>query len=191
MASAIRLSGWPGLAVDPAVTAVLCGNDDLALGVIRAMRQAGRPVPGDVSVVGFDDIPQAEFFTPALTTVRLDFAELGRASFAALQEQIGAALTAGPRPRPQPRPELIVRESSDSAEEVDARKEPKKKEHLVTDIRHRRHRKTVAFAVLLATATVVARWPAAAEPRHRPRPRPRPRGRSLTSPGRPCGRATP
>ena len=79
------------LARDPEVTAVLCGNDDLALGVIRALREAGRAVPGDVSVVGFDDIPQAEFVMPALTTVRLDFADLGRASFAALQEQIGAA----------------------------------------------------------------------------------------------------
>ena len=96
------------LAADPEVTAVLCGNDDLALGVIRAMLEAGRPVPGSVSVVGFDDIPQAEFFAPALTTVRLDFAELGRASFAALHEQIGATQTAGPRPRPK----LIVRESS-------------------------------------------------------------------------------
>jgi DNA-binding LacI/PurR family transcriptional regulator len=96
------------LAADPEVTAVLCGNDDLALGVIRAMLEAGRAIPGDVSVVGFDDIPQAEFFTPALTTVRLDFAELGRASFAALQKQIGAAGSDGPRPRP----ELVVRESS-------------------------------------------------------------------------------
>jgi DNA-binding LacI/PurR family transcriptional regulator len=96
------------LARDPEVTAVLCGNDDLALGVIRALREAGRAVPGDVSVVGFDDIPQAEFVTPALTTVRLDFADLGRASFAALQEQIGAA----PAETPRPQPELIVRESA-------------------------------------------------------------------------------
>jgi DNA-binding LacI/PurR family transcriptional regulator len=96
------------LAADPEVTAVLCGNDDLALGVIRAMLEAGRPVPGSVSVVGFDDIPQAEFFTPALTTVRLDFIDLGRAAFAALQEQTGLA----PAARPRPRPELIVRESS-------------------------------------------------------------------------------
>ncbi len=59
----------------------LCGNDDLALGVIKAMREAGRTVPGSVSIVGFDDIPQAAFLTPALTTVRLDFTELGRASF--------------------------------------------------------------------------------------------------------------
>jgi DNA-binding LacI/PurR family transcriptional regulator len=96
------------LARNPEVTAVLCGNDDLALGVIRALREAGRAVPGDVSVVGFDDIPQAEFVTPALTTVRLDFTDLGRASFAALQEQIGAA----PAETPRPQPELIVRESA-------------------------------------------------------------------------------
>jgi DNA-binding LacI/PurR family transcriptional regulator len=96
------------LAADPRVTAVLCGNDDLALGVIRAMHEAGRPIPGSVSVVGFDDIPQAEFFTPALTTVRLDFTNLGRAAFAALQEQAGVT----PADRPRPRPELIVRESS-------------------------------------------------------------------------------
>ena len=96
------------LAGNPEVTAVLCGNDDLALGVIRALREAGRAVPGDVSVVGFDDIPQAEFVTPALTTVRLDFTDLGRASFAALQEQIGTA----PAETPRPQPELIVRESA-------------------------------------------------------------------------------
>jgi DNA-binding LacI/PurR family transcriptional regulator len=96
------------LARDPAVTAVLCGNDDLALGVIRALREAGRSVPADVSVVGFDDIPQAEFVTPALTTVRLDFTDLGRASFAALRELIGA----GPAEAPRPQPELIIRESA-------------------------------------------------------------------------------
>jgi DNA-binding LacI/PurR family transcriptional regulator len=109
------------LAADPEVTAVLCGNDDLALGVIRAMLEAGRPVPGgpgvpgSVSVVGFDDIPQAEFCTPALTTVRLDFTELGRAAFAALREQAGGEAGDGPRrdgAAGRPRPELIVRESS-------------------------------------------------------------------------------
>lgn len=96
------------LAADPDVTAVLCGNDDLALGVIRAMREAGRAVPGSVSVVGFDDIPQAGFLTPALTTVRLDFTDLGRASFALLREQTGAAQP----DRPRPGPELTIRESS-------------------------------------------------------------------------------
>ena len=68
---------------------MLCGNDDLALGVIKAMREAGRAIPGSVSVVGFDDIPQAAFLTPALSTVRLDFTELGRASFDLLREQMG------------------------------------------------------------------------------------------------------
>ena len=80
----------------------------LALGVIKAMREAGRAVPGSGSVVGFDDIPQAAFLTPALTTVRLDFTELGRASFALLREQMGAA----PVDRPRPGPELGIRESS-------------------------------------------------------------------------------
>ena len=73
------------LAADPGVTAVLCGNDDLALGVIRAMHEAGRPIPQSVSVVGFDDTPASAFFTPALTTVRLDFVELGRACVAQLR----------------------------------------------------------------------------------------------------------
>jgi DNA-binding LacI/PurR family transcriptional regulator len=95
------------LAARPDVTAVLCGNDDLALGVIRAMQEAGRAIPGSVSIVGFDDIPQAEFYTPALTTVRLDFTGLGRAAFASLQEQVGAA----PH-RLRPQPELVIRESS-------------------------------------------------------------------------------
>ncbi|MFD4510027.1 LacI family DNA-binding transcriptional regulator [Streptomyces sp. NPDC058457] len=60
------------LVADPQVTAVLCGNDELALGVLRAAREAGRDVPGDLSVVGFDDTPYAGFILLALTTVRLD-----------------------------------------------------------------------------------------------------------------------
>lgn len=59
-------------------TAVFAGNDQMALGLLKALHEAGIPVPGDVSVVGFDDIPEARFFTPALTTVRQDFAEVGR-----------------------------------------------------------------------------------------------------------------
>jgi DNA-binding LacI/PurR family transcriptional regulator len=103
------------LAADPAVTAVLCGNDDLALGVMRAMHEAGRAIPDQVSVVGFDDTPVAEFLTPALTTVRLDFAELGRSCFTLLQALLAPGSTAG-RPHlrrpPTPEPELIVRESA-------------------------------------------------------------------------------
>jgi DNA-binding LacI/PurR family transcriptional regulator len=98
------------LAADPEVTAVLCGNDDLALGVIRALHTAGLSIPGDVSVVGFDDTPVAEFLTPPLTTVRLDFAGLGRSCFALLLALIEQK-EARPHPR-RPEPELIIRESS-------------------------------------------------------------------------------
>ena len=59
-------------------TAVFCGNDTMALGVIRALTERGLRVPEDVSVVGFDDVPEAGFFRPPLTTVRQDFDEVGR-----------------------------------------------------------------------------------------------------------------
>src|SRR5580693_3610980 len=97
------------LAADPKVTAVLCGNDDLALGVMRAVHAAGLSIPSDVSVVGFDDTPVAEFLTPPLTTVRLDFAALGRACFARL---LSPTEPAEGRPHTWPEPELIIRESA-------------------------------------------------------------------------------
>jgi Transcriptional regulators len=61
------------LARRPEVTAVFCANDHMALGLLRALGEQGRRVPEDVSVVGFDDIPEAAFFRPPLTTVRQDF----------------------------------------------------------------------------------------------------------------------
>lgn len=70
------------IAQDPDVTAVFAGNDFMALGVLHALHQKGRRVPEDVSVVGFDDVPQAEFYWPALTTVAQDFSELGRRALA-------------------------------------------------------------------------------------------------------------
>ena len=100
------------LAADPSVTAVLCGNDDLAFGVMRAMSEAGRTIPGDVSVVGFDDTPTSELYIPSLTTVRMDFAGLGRACFTLLQGLLDPK-TATP-PAPWPEPELIIRESAGS-----------------------------------------------------------------------------
>jgi DNA-binding LacI/PurR family transcriptional regulator len=80
------------------------------MGVMRAMYEADRPIPGQVSVVGFDDTPVAAFLRPALTTVRLDFAELGRASFAMLRNLVDpdAAIPLPPRPEPV----LIIRESA-------------------------------------------------------------------------------
>ena len=95
---------------DPKVTAVLCGNDDLAIGVMRAMHQAGRAIPDDVSIVGFDDTPLAAFYIPALTTVRQDFAALGKACFAKLLSLLDANASQDAHPWPQA--ELIVRESA-------------------------------------------------------------------------------
>ncbi|TMC02698.1 MAG: LacI family DNA-binding transcriptional regulator [Chloroflexi bacterium] len=98
------------LAADREVTAILCGNDDLALGALCALREAGRRVPEDVSVVGFDDIPQSAFYSPSLTTVRLDFVGLGRSCFHLLDrdhEERNA-----PASRSGSIPALIVRDSS-------------------------------------------------------------------------------
>ena len=65
------------LAARKDVTAVFAANDPFALGVITAVDDAGRNVPGDVSVVGLDDVKEAPFFRPALTTVKLDFEATG------------------------------------------------------------------------------------------------------------------
>jgi DNA-binding LacI/PurR family transcriptional regulator len=68
------------LARDPNVTAIFAANDQTALGVIRGLHDAGRRVPEDVSVVGFDATPESGYFLPPLTTIRQDFGEVGRRS---------------------------------------------------------------------------------------------------------------
>lgn len=97
------------LARDLDVTAVLCGNDELAMGVIRALNDSGRRVPHDVSVVGFDDHPLGPLWDPALTTVRQDFVQLGRDSVRLLARlQAGESGVASARLVP----DLVVRASS-------------------------------------------------------------------------------
>lgn len=76
------------LGADPGVTAVFCGNDEVAMGVIRGLEEAGRRVPEDVSVVGFDDHPLAEVWRPGLTTVHQDFEALGERAFGLLAAQL-------------------------------------------------------------------------------------------------------
>lgn len=66
------------LARDPELTAIFCANDKSALGVYQSLRRAGREVGRDVSVIGCDDIPLARLAQPALTTVGLNFSEVGR-----------------------------------------------------------------------------------------------------------------
>lgn len=73
------------LARDPDVTAIFAANDQMAIGVIAALREAGRRVPDDISVVGFDDLPEAAYLDPPLTSVRQDFPELGRRTMALLE----------------------------------------------------------------------------------------------------------
>ncbi|MEU0091977.1 substrate-binding domain-containing protein [Kribbella sp. NPDC006257] len=94
------------------VTAVLCGSDDIAAGVLRALFDHGVQVPEDVSVAGFDDQPFVEMLRPALTTVRQDFNDLGARSFDAL-----ARLLAGDReiPTSVATPSLVIRESTAAA----------------------------------------------------------------------------
>jgi DNA-binding LacI/PurR family transcriptional regulator len=98
------------LMADRSVTAILCGNDDVALGVLRAAREAGRRVPQDLSVIGFDDAPSSAYLQPALTTIRLDFEGLGRAAFSRLRTLVDPEHA--PAPTLWSEPELVVRESS-------------------------------------------------------------------------------
>jgi DNA-binding LacI/PurR family transcriptional regulator len=98
------------LANDEHVTAVLCGNDDMALGVVHAMREAGRHVPDSVSVIGFDDTPQAAFYAPPLTTVRMDFFGLGRDCFGLLLDAFDPSADRPPPAAAQPH--LIMRASA-------------------------------------------------------------------------------
>ncbi|MET7426181.1 LacI family DNA-binding transcriptional regulator [Dactylosporangium sp. NPDC005555] len=98
------------LAERPEVTAVFCANDQVAVGVLRALYEAGRSVPHAVSVVGFDDMPEAPYLLPPLTTVRQDFAELGRRSLDLLVDQISTGSRRGGEFRSAP--SLIVRSST-------------------------------------------------------------------------------
>jgi DNA-binding LacI/PurR family transcriptional regulator len=114
----------------PEFTAVFSSNDQMALGLIHAFREAGVDVPGDVSVAGFDDIPESAHFWPPLTTVRQDFASLGDrcvATLVAAIEQsaalaavaarapdpdgLGSRATGGETPPAAVAPRLVIRDS--------------------------------------------------------------------------------
>ncbi|WP_207928997.1 LacI family DNA-binding transcriptional regulator [Actinomadura sp. 6K520] len=100
------------IARDPSVTAVFAANDAMALGLLRALREAGRRIPQDVSVVGFDNVPESPYFSPPLTTVRQNFGEIGRHAFSLLMDRIGRPAADGAPGRRLVGPELIVREST-------------------------------------------------------------------------------
>ena len=101
------------LALRRDVTAILVANDQMALGVMHALSEAGRRVPEDVSIVGFDGSPHGEFFNPPLTIVRQNYAELGRRSLRLLMSEI--ELGSNARIRETIPAELIVRASTAAA----------------------------------------------------------------------------
>lgn len=93
----------------PGYTAIFAANDEMALGVIHGLHDNGIDVPGDLSIVGFDDLPTARHFLPPLTTVRQDFDALG----AKAMDVLRAALEKREIPqRSKISTELIVREST-------------------------------------------------------------------------------
>jgi DNA-binding LacI/PurR family transcriptional regulator len=106
------------LAATDGVTAVFCANDQMALGLQRAVAEHGKRVPADISVVGFDDIPESAYFRPPLTTVRQDFSELGRRALDRLLCRIASARGGPATDKPGPwvpvEPQLVVRDSTAS-----------------------------------------------------------------------------
>ncbi len=102
------------------VTAILCGDDDIACGVYECCRALGYSVPEDVSVIGFDDIPIAARLQPALTTIRQDRTELGKSAYYSLYSMTNQV----PVCKTLLRPDLIVRESVGDARLRRAKKAP-------------------------------------------------------------------
>ena len=106
-AAAVRLMA------DQEVTAVICGSDLMALGVVRAVRAGGGQVPGDVSVIGFDDSPLISFTDPPLTTVRQPVVAMSQAAVQALADEIAGHEY--PKGEYLYTPELVVRGSTGAA----------------------------------------------------------------------------
>lgn len=106
-------SGWSAMGAlltrAPDLTAAFVASDIIAFGALRALREAGRRVPADVSIVGFDDIPLAGHFDPPLTTIRLPARDLGAAAGRALVERLAGRAVARRTLLPT---ELVIREST-------------------------------------------------------------------------------
>jgi LacI family transcriptional regulator len=94
-------------------TALVAFDDLTALGAMRALSRAGRSVPGDCSVIGFDDIPAAAFTTPGITTIRQPMEDMGRIGaeqvLGVLQDSENDAIALGRQLLP---PSLVVRDST-------------------------------------------------------------------------------
>lgn len=99
-----------GRLIERGVTGIVCGSDLMALGAIRAARQRGLSVPGDLSVVGYDDSPLMAFTDPPLTTMRQPVAAMAVAAVRALVDEINGH--GAPHSEYLFRPELVVRGST-------------------------------------------------------------------------------
>ena len=96
----------------PDLTAIMAGNDKMAMGALRYLREIGRNVPGDVSVMGVDDLPVSTYASPALTTIRHDLYKVGRMAL----ENLVAATRMEAMPHPGVLPvRLVARESTGPA----------------------------------------------------------------------------
>lgn len=98
------------IAAIPSATAVFVSSDEMAFGLIRALHEAGRSVPDDISVVSVDDIALAAYASPALTTVRQPFESLGRAAALRVIAKIEGHDAVGEIPETQPT--LVIRSST-------------------------------------------------------------------------------
>lgn len=97
------------IAAERSMTALFVANDQMALGVLRAFHEAGVRVPADISVVGFDDQPEAAYFIPPLTTVAQDFEELGQRCIGLLLDRLETGTTGSPV---SVKPWLVVRSTT-------------------------------------------------------------------------------
>lgn len=96
------------LALNPRPTAIFTGNDEMAVGVYKAARDAGLSIPEDLSVVGYDDSPAASRIWPYLTTVRLPIRDMGRI---AAEKLLAQGIEGRAQPTETVRPALVVRDS--------------------------------------------------------------------------------
>lgn len=98
----------------PQLTAIMAGNDRMAIGALRYITAHGLRVPHDISVMGMDDIPSAKYTIPGLTTLRMDLFEMGRLSCRRLLELLNGTRT---QCHELKEPHLVLRESTGPARE--------------------------------------------------------------------------
>lgn len=100
------------VAMHPRPDAVFAANDMMAIGCMAAIREAGLRIPEDIAVAGFDDVPMARYVSPALTTVGVRIAELGKAALEQLMTQIEGRHDGTPHAHARMPAELMIRASS-------------------------------------------------------------------------------